>query len=115
MISLLVKMGTTIYYTNAVTSDYALITDFNPNQGDIIQLRDYSESRYFVKPSPSGLPTGTAIYFGFHNEVTDLIAIVQRSVDLNFSGNYFKFDSSPQEIDYGDCNCTLPESPPPLY
>jgi Ca2+-binding RTX toxin-like protein len=77
------------FYANAGYGDYALITDFNPSEGDKIQLHrcidDSSDSRkYFLAPSPAGLPTEVAIYAGDPQQITgsgsistDLLAIVQ--------------------------------------
>ncbi|MFB2967955.1 tyrosinase family protein [Aerosakkonema sp. BLCC-F183] len=70
------------------TSDYALILDFNSSQ-DRIELRG-SAGGYVLGSSPSGLPTGTAIYQKTLGQ-NELIAIVQGSNNLSLSGGYFTF------------------------
>lgn len=75
-----------VYYndnnpTTIGTEDYALITDFNPNGVDKIQLSG-SPTDYFLDASPSGLAFGTAIFFGATNPLPgeplpELISIVQ--------------------------------------
>jgi Ca2+-binding RTX toxin-like protein len=45
--------------SSAGTSDYALITDFNPNE-DFIQLK--AGLTYLIGASPAGLPTGVGIF-----------------------------------------------------
>ncbi|NJP10109.1 MAG: hypothetical protein HC866_12030 [Leptolyngbyaceae cyanobacterium RU_5_1] len=46
--------------TNDGSKEYALITDFNPNQ-DVIQLAG-QQGNYILKPTNAELPTGIAIY-----------------------------------------------------
>ncbi|MFB2933881.1 hypothetical protein ACE1B6_01245 [Aerosakkonemataceae cyanobacterium BLCC-F154] len=66
-------------------NDYALITDFNPEE-DRIQLSG-SISSYSLGESPTNLVAGTAI---FGNESSlELIAIVQSSINLNLNASYF--------------------------
>lgn len=81
-----------LYYDNFGNSDYALITDFNPAEGDIIQLNKCGNNgTYFLSQSPEGLPSGTAI-FGSSNSWpfgNDLIAIVQGATNLNLTEPYF--------------------------
>ncbi|OKH28890.1 FG-GAP repeat protein [Chroogloeocystis siderophila] len=74
--------------------DYALITDFNPNQ-DIVRLSG-AKSDYFLRSSPTGLPLGTALYKNKpQNQPDKLIAIIQsQSGSLNLNGNYFRFNST---------------------
>ncbi|BAY24532.1 peptidase-like protein [Calothrix sp. NIES-2100] len=60
---------------NLGLGDYALITDFRIAQGDKIQLFGNS-SNYFLGASPTGLPTGRAIFLKTSNQ-NELIAIVQ--------------------------------------
>lgn len=67
-------------------SDFAVITDFNALE-DTIQLSG-PKSRYSLGASPTGLPTGTAIFL--NESRPELIAIVQGgSTNLNLSANYF--------------------------
>jgi Ca2+-binding RTX toxin-like protein len=71
--------------------DYALITDFNKSE-DVIQLAktfDTGAATYRLGSSPSGLPTGTAIYLDF--DVDELIAIVQGDSELSLDDSYFSF------------------------
>lgn len=84
-----------VYYNDGVdttpgTSDYALITDFNPAQ-DTIVLQG-SAANYLLASSPSGLPSGTAIYLKGGSE-NELIAILQGlNVDrLSLSVGYFNY------------------------
>jgi hypothetical protein len=75
---------------SAGRGDYALITDFN-NGEDAIKLNG-SRADYRLAPSPTGLPTGTAIYLNKPgSEQDELIAIVQRNSGLNLNSSYFKF------------------------
>ncbi len=77
----------------AGTGDYALITDFNISE-DIIKLNG-RKSDYFLAPSSSGLPAGTALYRNKPaNEKDELIAIIQGSLGLSVNGNYFRFSSA---------------------
>jgi Ca2+-binding RTX toxin-like protein len=91
--------STSVYYDDPASTggriggfdNYALITDFNPNQGDLIQL---SNARYSLGGSPTGLPTGTAIYRvegGGEFPDRDLIAIVQGTANLDLNASYFHF------------------------
>ncbi|MEW6491948.1 MAG: calcium-binding protein [Cyanobacteriota bacterium] len=74
--------------TTAGTSDYALIKDFNCNQ-DVIQLAG-AKTNYYLAPSPTGLPTGTAIFLDKPgNEPDELIAIVEGVSGLNLNNSYF--------------------------
>ncbi|NER99463.1 MAG: calcium-binding protein, partial [Symploca sp. SIO1B1] len=71
------------------TEDFARITDFNPTEGDIIQLHGYADDySLFITP------TSTAIYLGTFNidsPLPELIAIVEGTSNLNLSNNYFEF------------------------
>lgn len=71
-----------IFYDEAGNSDYALITDFDSSQ-DVIELGGFKID-YRLDLSPSGLPTGTAIYLQ-----DELVAIVQGSSDLSLGASYF--------------------------
>ncbi|MES1021308.1 hypothetical protein ABN584_00220 [Gloeocapsa sp. BRSZ] len=92
---------TSVFYddNNRATAgfgDYALITDFNPNQ-DQIRLNG-KRSEYFLLTSPTGMPAGTAIFRDKSGEPDELIAIIQGSTTpLNLNGTYFKF--TDDEID----------------
>lgn len=105
------RSGVNPYYNDfdsstAGTSDYALITDFNPSE-DVILLTRYAvypsppaTVEYSLAASPNGLPVGTAIlinnYFVYDQPDTgakELIAIVQgitlSSLDLDASYFYY--------------------------
>jgi serralysin len=69
-------------YDRAGNEDYALITDFDPNEDKIVL--GGSKDDYVLGSSPSGLPEGTGI---FRQE--ELIAIVQGSSNLSLNENYF--------------------------
>lgn len=74
--------------TTAGTRDYSLIKDFNP-QEDTIRLNG-AKSNYILKPSPPGLPQGTAIYFDKPgNQPDELLAIVENKSGLKLSDRYF--------------------------
>lgn len=79
------QLGTSpvILYNSAGNKDYALIKDFNAGEDTI--LLGGSKNSYRLDSSPSGLPTGTAIY-----QQNELIAILQGSSGLNLSGSYFQ-------------------------
>ena len=91
---------TKVYYNDTVETtpgitDYALITDFNPAQ-DTIVLRG-SAADYLLASSPSGLPSGAAIYLkGTGTAQNELIAILQNlNVDrLSLSVGYFSYTIS---------------------
>lgn len=73
--------------------DYALITDFKPNE-DIVQLSG-AKSDYVLGASPTGLPSGTAIYkLKPQGEPRELVAIIQGTSTLNLNGKYFQFNSA---------------------
>ncbi len=68
--------------------DYALITDFDRGQGDIIQLS--AKHRYLLGASPQGVESGKALYIDSPNGQQDeLIAVVQTSSQLNSSAFTF--------------------------
>ena len=71
-------------------NSYALITDFNPGEGDVIHWYDcvYLEDNYEIKPSPENLPTGAAIVI---NEQPIAIIQNQDTNDLDLSKIYFNF------------------------
>ena len=76
-----------VYYDDddilsAGLSDYALIVDFDVIEGDIIQLNGDS-SDYVLGSSPSGLPSGTAIFYTSGQNEDELIGIIQGNQTLN--------------------------------
>lgn len=81
------RLGPNVAYQDGVSGsgldNYALITDFNLIEGDLIQVIGPRQSitsyvAYIrLAPSPIGLPPGTAIYTRNLNEEDELIAIVQ--------------------------------------
>ncbi|BAY24533.1 protein with type I secretion target domain and SCP-like extracellular domain [Calothrix sp. NIES-2100] len=75
--------------TNLGLGDYVLITDFNSQEGDKIQLYG-SADNYFLGASPKGLPKGTAIFLRTSNQ-NELIAIVQGDTNVNSISSTFKF------------------------
>ena len=89
-----------VYYDDlsaltAGLNNYALITDFNPNEGDRVQLHG-SSTDYRLDVSPTGLPTGIAIYKlappSTGTAVEDeLISVVQSNTNLSLDANYFSF------------------------
>jgi Ca2+-binding RTX toxin-like protein len=89
-----------VYYNDlspltAGLNNYALITDFNPNEGDRIQLHGASTD-YRLDISPTDLPTGIAIYKlappSTGTVVQDeLIAIVQSNTNFNLDASSFSF------------------------
>lgn len=104
--------GTNIAYyndgndTTKGTGDYALITDFGlvgnkQNRGvDKIQLSGSAED-YFLSTSPTGLPTGTAIFLNKDESSPELIGILQ-GISLSkvslFDANQFVFVEAPVAI-----------------
>ena len=87
-----------LYYANAGNNDYALITDFNPAEGDIIQLPlcpgGFNNTRAYTLGSSFTGVAGTAIY----SPGNELIAIVQGNANLDLNASYFSFvgDSCPK-------------------
>jgi Ca2+-binding RTX toxin-like protein len=89
-----------IYYDDrssltAGLNNYALLTDFNPSEGDLIQLHGF-KTDYRLDISPTGLPTGIAIYkLAPASTVTafqdELIGIVQNNTNLSLDASYFSF------------------------
>jgi len=71
-----------IHYDEAGNNDYALITDFVPSK-DTIELGG-AKASYRLAASPTGLPSGTALYRG-----NELIAIIQGPGNLDLSASYF--------------------------
>lgn len=82
------------YYVGQKNADYVLIDDFKLSQGDKIQLYG-SAGIYSLRPSGSGLPGGTGIFYK-NNGNNDLIGII-KGVDsgLNlWNSNQFQFVSA---------------------
>ena len=86
--------------TNPGLNNYALITDFNPTQEDIIHL-SLSCDYYRLEATTGNLPTGTAIYRSFPDELDELIAIVQGvgTNELDITASYFQFQTTDCDID----------------
>jgi len=88
---------------NAATTgldDYALITDFNPDE-DVIQLTstegfdEFVEVNYSLGASPSSLPAGTGLFVDRSGETSELIAILQNlsPSELDLNASYFSYYS----------------------
>lgn len=76
--------------------DYALITDLNIGEGDLIQLFRPGQGLvlgidYRLAPSPVGKPAGTGIYV-VENGVDNLVAIVK---DLTIGGGLLNKNAPP--------------------
>jgi VCBS repeat-containing protein len=73
--------------------DYAIIEDFNPQEGDRIRLRGVAAD-YSLEISPQGLPNGTAIFYRQNQTSLELIAIIRgyspNSLSLS-NDNFFEF------------------------
>jgi serralysin len=85
---------TSAFYNGGNTSssgieDYALIDDFSLADGDVIQLNG-SASNYSLANTPSGLPSGTAIFLKTSG-VDELIGIVQNVNTLSLASSAFSF------------------------
>ncbi|NEQ54047.1 MAG: calcium-binding protein [Leptolyngbya sp. SIO3F4] len=72
------------------TSNYALITDLNVSQGDIVQLSsDYS---YRLGSAPKGVGSGRALFIDNPSGQKDeLIAVIRGSGNLNLNSPTFKY------------------------
>ncbi|AFZ28724.1 Hemolysin-type calcium-binding region [Gloeocapsa sp. PCC 7428] len=84
--------ATTVFYDdgNSTTSgfgNYALITDFNPEE-DVIRLNG-RRTNYYLTTSPTGLPTGTALFRKQQGTTDELIAIIQSATALDLNDAYF--------------------------
>ncbi len=92
------RAGVNVYCDSNSASDYALITDFNPNQ-DVIELtkvQGFGQTtavNYSLGASPSGLPTGTGIFID-KNGQSELIAILQEVSPDTLSLNSSSFNYS---------------------
>jgi hypothetical protein len=82
----------------AGTADYALITDFNPAEGDAIELQGAtisgstslqfqggSASSYFFSETPAGSPAGLAIYRSIPSAQSELLGIIQPTTGVALS------------------------------
>jgi uncharacterized protein with PIN domain len=107
----------TVFYDDrniatAGRGDYALITDFTKSDfsngiEDVIQLNGTKED-YVLAASPTGLPSGIAIYRNKPTgELDELIGIVQGSTNLSLNGGYFRFtEAGAGEFNLSDLNST---------
>ena len=79
-----------VYYDDGVagtgTGDYALIRQFDPNDGDTIELHGSADD-YELGASPSGLPSGKAIF----TSDGELIGLVQGGGNLSLDSSAFTF------------------------
>ncbi len=97
------------FYANSGNGDYARITDFNPSQGDKIQLHrsiddSFNSRGYYLDAAPAGFSDAVAIYAGNPNISSgagtlpaDLIAIV-RGQGLGQLGSYGQLDPSKNSL-----------------
>ncbi|MDJ0567859.1 MAG: hypothetical protein QNJ53_02320 [Pleurocapsa sp. MO_192.B19] len=92
--SLLFGNSEPVYYDKAGIEDYALITDFNPEE-DLIQLAGETTD-YSLANTPDDLPEGTAIYLGAIED-NEVIAILSDTIIDNFSEG-FDFMSNLDDI-----------------
>lgn len=76
--------------TNPGTNDYAIINDFNPNEGDVIQLAANYSYLLDTAPGLENIPAATAIkgiYLnngdGVRRETDELIGIIQSPFAIN--------------------------------
>lgn len=73
-----------VYYADGQpSSDYAVVADFNPAQGDRLQLRG-SASDYTLGTSFSGVPAGLTITLG-NGSSRELIAVVQGTTNFTLN------------------------------
>lgn len=75
------------YYANNGLSDYALLTDFNP-ETDIIQLHGSSENYRLVESA-----AGTEILWQ-QGDTSDRIAFLPAAAGLSLEGKYFQFEGN---------------------
>lgn len=94
-----------VFYANAINSnqpviksgisDYALITDFNPAEGDTIRLHNigiYNPNQYSLGANTAGVPSGTELFYG-----GDLIAVIQGpfTTPLDLHAPYVQYVGAP--------------------
>lgn len=71
-------------------SNYALITDLNTGQGDIIQLNN--DHDYRLGSSPNGVDSGRALFIdNSAGQKDELIAVIRGSGNLNLNSSTFKY------------------------
>ena len=75
------------YYANNGLSDYALLTDFNP-ENDIIQLHGSPKNYQLVESA-----AGTEILWQ-QGDTTDRIGFLPAASDLSLQGKYFQFEGN---------------------
>jgi Ca2+-binding RTX toxin-like protein len=75
---------------NAGLGDYGVITDFNPTEGDRIQLKG-NANMYQLGISPIATKPGTAIFLTAGQQTPELIGIVQGTAPASLSTNYFTY------------------------
>jgi hypothetical protein len=78
------------FYTGTGVNDYALIQDFNAQQGDIIQLKGSSDD-YLLNDISNGKVTGIGIFLASNS--TELIGIINggETQDLLLSQSSFQY------------------------
>jgi Ca2+-binding RTX toxin-like protein len=91
------------FYTNGGSSDYAFITDFNPAEGDKIQLRNCGvegesfDRGYTIQEFPT-----FGISYLYAERGQELIAVISGAgaLGLNLNANYFEYlgDPCPQPV-----------------
>ena len=95
-----------VFHEKSGNSDYALINDFNPEEGDRIQLRRAStrqgEPDYYLVDSPIGLPTGIAIYKNKPPSSTVTIRSVDQSELTSSGGKAAGFGSILRTMEASD-------------
>ena len=79
-----------VYYADDTPLvDYALVRDFNPSSGDVLQLEGRA-SDYSLGSSPRGLPNGTTItYEG--SRTNEIIAIIQGTTNFSLNSNAISY------------------------
>lgn len=79
-----------VYYADGpATSNYAMVQDFTPNQGDVLQLNGTAND-YSLGSSPQGLPSGTAlVYEGGSSR--EIIAIIQGTTNFSLTSSAVRY------------------------
>jgi ELWxxDGT repeat protein len=75
---------------DAGLGDYAFIKDFNPGEGDKIQLKG-NASLYQLGASPIATKPGTAIFLIAGQQVAELIGVVQGTAPTSLTADYFSY------------------------
>ena len=83
------------YYDDGLANDvgfedYALITDFDITQQDVIRLFG-SAADYVLGDSPGGLPDGQAIYYQSNGQENELIGVIEGIEGLTLNSPSFEF------------------------